>query len=200
MKIQLLAVVVMGMLFSGCAFKNQKIAVEYTPDNVKGSEQGIVCLNKFSDVRTDKSRIGIVKNGYGMETANILTDQDITIVVSKSLEEELSNLGYKVELLNIRNADGQNNAINCAFVDGKIQNFFVEPEFGLFAVDGISIITVELMIQTEDGMQLKKVYSANGNSRSYIGGFASLFKESMDNALKNLILDIKKDLPLVIKG
>lgn len=199
-KISLVASIILAAsLFTGCAFKNQKIAVEYNSDNIKAHQHGEVCLNKFEDDRADKSRIGIVKNRLGMETANILTDQDIAVLVSKAVEEELVNLGYKVYLTNVQYTDGQNNANNCTFVDGKIKNFFVEPVRGLVAVDGKSVITVNLIIQKEDGTELKKTYSANGESRSYMGT-ASLFKESMDDALSKLIKKIKADMPSIIKG
>jgi len=199
MKTKLLIIIAMLVLMSGCAFKDQKIAVEYTSDGVKSNKTGTICLNKFADVRADKSRIGIVKNGLGMETANIITDQDITILISNAVKEELINLGYKVDLVNVKYKDGQGFSNNCTFIDGKIQNFFVEPEFGLVAVDGKSVITVNMLIQTPAGKVYKKVYSANGESRSYVGGFAGLFKESMDDALSKIVKDIKSDLPSVIE-
>jgi len=199
MKSKLLITIAMLVLMSGCAFKDQKIAIEYTSDGVKSNKTGAICLNKFTDVRADASRIGIVKNTLGMETANIITDQDITILVSNAVKEELTNLGYKVDLVNVKYKDGQGFSNNCTFVDGKIQNFFVEPEFGLFAVDGKSVITVNMLIQTPDGKVYKKIYSSNGESRSYVGGFASLFKESMDDALNKIVKDIKADLPSVIE-
>jgi uncharacterized lipoprotein YajG len=199
MKLKLLALVGATLLISGCAFKDQKLAIEYTSDGVKSNKSGAICLNKFTDVRADKSRIGIVKNTLGMETANIITDQDITILVSQALKEELLNLGYKVDLVNVKYKDGQGFSNNCTFIDGKIQNFFVEPEFGLMAVDGKSVITVNMIIVNPSGKVYKKTYSSNGESRSYVGGFASLFKESMDDALTKIIKDMKSDLPSVIK-
>jgi uncharacterized lipoprotein YajG len=199
MKLKLLALVGATLLISGCAFKDQKLAIEYTSDGVKSNKSGAICLNKFTDVRADKSRIGIVKNTLGMEIANIITDQDITILVSQALKEELLNLGYKVDLVNVKYKDGQGFSNNCTFIDGKIQNFFVEPEFGLMAVDGKSVITVNMIIVNPSGKVYKKTYSSNGESRSYVGGFASLFKESMDDALTKIIKDMKSDLPSVIK-
>jgi len=199
MKTKLLVLIGIIVLMSGCAFKDQKLAIEYTSDGVKSNKEGSICLNKFTDIRADKSRIGIVKNTLGMETANIITDQDITILVSNAVKEELVNLGYKVNLVNVKYKDGQGFSNNCTFIDGKIQNFFVEPEFGLMAVDGKSVITVNMLIQTPDGKVYKKVYSSNGESRSYIGGFAGLFKESMDDALNKIIRNIKTDLPSIIE-
>ena len=189
---------VLSML-SGCVFKDQKIEVEYESDNIKAHQIGIVCLNKFSDNRRVKQRIGVVKNGYGMETANVLTDQDITIVISKAIKKELNNLGYEVKLINVDFGEGIKSYQGCDVVDGSIKNFFVEPIMKFTEIEDRAIITVDILVQTEAGKEFKKTYSANGKSFSNLGVTARLAKEAMDKALQNIILDIKADIPKIME-
>ena len=102
MRKSLLLGLFVAIIHTGCAFKDQKLELEYTSNGEKGSETGIVCLNKFSDERVAKHRIGIVKNGMGMETANIITDQDITFLISDAIHIEMKNLGYQVNLIDVK--------------------------------------------------------------------------------------------------
>jgi uncharacterized lipoprotein YajG len=197
-KLLLLSSFMLTTLFTGCAFKDQKIDVEYSSDGKKASYEGTVCLNKIKDIREDKSRIGIVKNTYGMETANVITDQNVSLLISNAIKDELIALGYTVNLIDVAFGEGINLFDGCDVLDGNLKNMFVEPIFGIFAVDGKAIITVELVIATQTGKEFKKTYSTNGKSRSYVGGFAQLQKEAMDKALTALILEIKADLPNVL--
>ena len=188
MKKTIIITALLIFVYSGCAFKNQKIAIEYESNGQTSNETATICLNKFSDNRLVKHRIGIVKNGMGVETADILTDQDIRILISNSIKEEMQNLGYSVKLIDVEYGKGINKYDTCDIVDGQIKEVFVEPIFSMFSVEGKAIITINMLIQTQSGKEFKKIYSSNGGATSY-GGHPALFKESMDKALANLILE-----------
>lgn len=187
------------MLFAGCSFKNQNIVVDYSSDNITGNEKGVVCLNKFEDIRADKSRIGSIYNSSGAETGSVITNQDVTMLVSKALEKELKNLGYAVRLVDVQYSKGVGYDNDCSFIDGKIQSFFVKHDFGVVTVDSKSLITVNITVQSKSGKEFRKKYSTEGDSATFAGTYGRVFKETADDALKAIILNIKSDLPSVIE-
>ena len=79
-KVSFLFAALIASLFSGCAFTPHNIELEYQPQGIKESRSlGDLYFSKLRDDRLDNKRIGIVKNSYGTETANVLTNQDVTV-------------------------------------------------------------------------------------------------------------------------
>ena len=195
MKLKLLVLVLITLFTSGCV--NHNIVIEHTAKSKKGNELGTVCLNKFEDIRVEKARIGYWVNGYGFESGDILTEQDVTIVLSKSIEDELTNLGYKVNLVNVTHVDGEDSTNNCTFIDGKVKIFFIES--GAFPIPySTSAIVIDLFIQNESGKEYKKTFSVEYTANSMWAVTAGLGKESMDLALDKLMIDIASELPAIV--
>jgi hypothetical protein len=90
----------------GCAFGDRHVALAYPPASTSESPaprlvpapaKGItIIVAGFSDER-DSSPIGEVRNGFGMHTADVLTDTDVTVWVAKAIARDLSAAGYKVK-------------------------------------------------------------------------------------------------------
>jgi uncharacterized lipoprotein YajG len=199
MKIKLLIALSLGMLFTGCSFKNQKVVVDYTSNNVTGNEKGVVCLNKFADERADKSRIGSIKNSSAEETGSVVTDQDVAALISKALEKELKNLGYTVKLVDVQYEKGVGYDNDCTFIDGKVQNFFVKHDFGIAIVESKSVVSVNITVQNRSGKEFRKKYTTDSNSETFAGTYGRVFKETADDALNTIVSNIKADLPSVIE-
>ena len=195
MKLRLLGLLSVVFFMSGCV--NHNIVIEHTLSKDSGSENGKICLNKFEDKRVEQNRIGYWVNSYGIEHGDILTTQDITIVMSKSIEDELESLGYEVGLVNVTHKDGEDNTDDCTFIDGKVNVFFIKS--GVYPYPySTSAIIVDLFIQNESGKEYKKTFSIEYTANSMWAVTASLGKESMDIALNQLMAKIKSELPSVI--
>jgi hypothetical protein len=195
MNVKLLGLISFMVFFTGCV--NHKIAIEHTSDNVKGNNTGIICLNKFDDTRVEKERIGFWVNGFGFESGDILTEQDISTLISKTVEKELKNLGYTVELVKVAQNSFDVNANDCTFIDGNIKVLYIETKPSLIYVYSESIIIVDMLIQNESGREYKKTFTAEDKTKGFVLS-ASLGKKSIDIALSKLILKIKSELPSVI--
>lgn len=109
LKFSLFAVLLMSSLvLGGCAFGTRTVVLHYPPEEpaegMIGSahaapavtaEQGIVVLS-LSDQRAERGRVGNVRNGFGMDTADVVTNDDVTAWVQGALEQELAHAGYRV--------------------------------------------------------------------------------------------------------
>lgn len=91
-----------GLSFGlGCAFTTETIHIEYpapvSVEKVKGAESIKVTV-EIKDLRSNPSREVAKKiNGFGMETAPIFNDEDVQLLLKRSVETELRARGYNLE-------------------------------------------------------------------------------------------------------
>lgn len=95
---------------AGCAFGTRTVTLVYPPDEeAKGAGPGVaeaspapavtgepIILLPFADERSEKRVIGEVRNGWGMRTADVVTEGDIAKWVTEAIETELKKAGYNV--------------------------------------------------------------------------------------------------------
>jgi hypothetical protein len=91
----------------GCAFGTRYVELSYPPENeveiilpetqpaATGPRTHQVIL-AVHDARETRDRIGNVRNGFGMDTASILTEDNIEVWVHEAVIFELDQLGYQV--------------------------------------------------------------------------------------------------------
>ena len=92
-------ILLIATLLPACAFVDEHVQLEYQDlpaVSNSAANQGTIFLSLFEDQRADKSKIGVVKNGYGMETAKVLTDDNPAVWITNTLKGNLERTGYKV--------------------------------------------------------------------------------------------------------
>lgn len=148
-----LLVVFAVLLLSGCALTVDKIDVPYQgkPNITVVDGAGSVFLNVVNeDKRTVfKDRVGTKKNGYGMEMAAIVPNNDVAKTFADAISHELESVGFKL---------GPNGKI----VKVELVRFYNDFKMGFFAGDAVAdgLITVQVLTPKGD-----IIYS-----RSYEGG------------------------------
>jgi len=184
---------------TGCQFVDRKIQLEYLPLGAKESNSlGDLYFSKLIDARADKGRIGVVKNasllGHGMDSADVQTDQDVTIWISKAISSELANIGYTVTIADANKIDIVNdNLTSIPVVSGVVNKVFAEPIIGIFNVDMTGNIQITLEVYL-NGKVRKKTYTASEKVTTYGGTFAaSSYKDSLEKTLQSLLIQIKND-------
>ena len=93
---------------SGCAFGTRYVDLSYPPENQvefataeaetgmrSGPYPGTVALAIW-DKRAEQDRVGNIRNTMGMDTASVLTDDNVSIWVHDAIAAELNSLGYRV--------------------------------------------------------------------------------------------------------
>lgn len=187
----------LSISMSGCGMMTQNIVMEYNSKSEKLPSNGKICLNKFSDDRTIKNKIGTYQDGYTVEH-DIITDQQVNLVISNAINDELKKQGYSVDLIDIDSNKIEKIYNQCNIIDGSIKKVFTEGTNKFLVFTYKSIITLDVKIITKSGEKLEKTYSANGESMGMTIS-ASNSKNALDEALEKIILDITKDIQGIIK-
>jgi uncharacterized lipoprotein YajG len=144
------------LLLSSCALTQEHINVDYVPETgvakIPQAEHSVVGV-EVSDQRSTKSHIGHKINGYGMEMAEIIADNDIPQTVKRAVESELTDRGFRL------GSDGSVVDI----VLGKFENRF---ELGFFSGSAVSDISMLVTVKRPNGTVLytKSIHTEGVNS------------------------------------
>jgi hypothetical protein len=103
-----IALIASMLALTGCAFGTRMAELSYPPNEQGGGliesahaaqtempRSRNIVLN-VSDERSERSRIGNVRNTFGMDTADVVTKDDVAGWVEGALANELTNAGYHV--------------------------------------------------------------------------------------------------------
>ena len=106
--LRLSLIVIVASQATGCAFGTRFVDLSYPPKNVseQASEAATASMRfrelpsdivlEVYDKRDQMERIGNIRNGYGIDTASILTEQNIAVWVHDAIDYELDRLGIAV--------------------------------------------------------------------------------------------------------
>ncbi len=113
-----------ALLCSGCAFTTATIDIPYqsitAPAPVAGAA-GVTIQVVVTDGRTThQDRVGSKRNGYGMETAPILSSNDLPSTIQSAFAQELTARGFKL-------------GANSATLNVQLVQFYNDFEAGMFS-------------------------------------------------------------------
>ncbi len=184
---------------TGCAFGNRHATLVYPPEEgTKDPGPGVaeaspapvvtgesIILLQFADKRSKERVIGEVLNGFGMHTADVVTEDSIAEWVTGAVEMELRKAGYEV----IDGEDLESPATG-PVVTGEVLVVYCWP---YFSYDGKVSFVASVK---EDGKEiLKKQYTG----KDYAGtinwaGTARSYAQSLSLALADAIGSLMADL------
>ena len=93
-------VVAFGYGVAGCALVDTKVNLNYEAPKATSATREAIVLEQPREVhgldRNDQGRliVGTVKNGFGVTTADVLTEDSIPKWITEALRAELAALGY----------------------------------------------------------------------------------------------------------
>lgn len=187
-------------LISACAFGTRNVTLVYPPEKAsqesgpKSAEASTsspsigksIILLQFTDQRVDKRVIGEVRNGWGMRTADVVAENDVSEWITQALRMEMEKAGHKVTI-------SKNNIISSIEpnVGGEIITVYC---IALFSYEGE--VSFFANIQKDGKELLKKRYSGKGSAGLNWAATASGYGESLSMALsvaaKSLVDDINE--------
>lgn len=174
-------------LVCACALSESKVPIDYVANTgvapIAGAEA--VSLNVTGvDRRTQYvDRISTKKNGYGMEMARIVAENDVVEVVRGGVERELKAQGYAV------GAGGLSITI-------ELQNFYNNYRLGFASVGAVADVAIGLKVRNAAGALIySQLYDASNTDEVFMGS-PSKAKESLQKALTLTTRKIVEDKAL----
>jgi uncharacterized lipoprotein YajG len=170
------------LLSLGCAFTTETIHIEYpapvSVEKVKGAE-GIRVKVDVQDLRPAKTREVAKKiNGFGQETAPILNDEDVQVLVKRALETELKARGYSLE-------DGQVPVVL------ELTTFIHHYNSGFFSGDSKAEVSFVIRIRDARGLEIYNAtfMDAFQHAAGYFGGgnVKQAYEQALPGALRKLM-------------
>ena len=173
-----------AIVFSGCALTTAHVSLHYTPQtnvvSVAGAEKVAVSVN-VDDSRLIRDKVSAKKNGYGMEMAPIIADEDVTDVVKHAVETELSDRGFRLGSGDV--------SLNI-----DLSKFYNDFKMGVFAGDAVAEVTMEARIKDGAGrLVYSRLISAQGEERNIQLASGRNAKFALEAALRNAIAALFDD-------
>jgi uncharacterized lipoprotein YajG len=175
------------LLVQACAFTDATLKVEHDEAaNVIGplSETKGISFSapQLEDARLDKARIGWKKNGFGMNTADITSEEPVDVIVESAITDAIKDNGHLIE------DDGR------VRISGTVDRFWFDMDVNAWSIEFIGDIQSTLVFF--DTMTNSTIYKStySGNYKEKTGaGYVKTWTEVMGKAIDNLIEDIVFD-------
>jgi len=178
----------------GCAFSTRNATLIYPPASSQGAvataqaatppaPSGItIAVLPFVDRRSDTTKVGQVRNTFGMKLAPIRTVNSVSVWVRDALALELRNAGYNA-------ATSTTVPDSSLAIEGEILKAQADA---YFTYGG----EVELLVRlTKGGRELNRhSYAGNGSAGTSWSGTAKSYAQSLALALADALRQIVADV------
>jgi uncharacterized lipoprotein YajG len=182
-----LAVITAFLLLQACAFTDATLKVEHdSAVDITGpiSEVGGIVFTapQLEDARLDKARIGWKKNGYGMNTADITSEQPVDVIVADAIIDAIKDNGHSIS------EDGQVRII------GTVDRFWFDTDINFWSLEFIGDVqcTLDFIDSASNTSIYRSSYSGNYKEKT-AAGYVKTWTEVMSQAIDKLIEDIVFD-------
>jgi len=181
---------------SGCAFGTRNAELAYPPKEEEGgvvataqaatavSVQGRRVVLTVTDERPNKARVGNVRNAFGMDTADVVTNDDIAAWVAGAFRHDLEALGYSVDT---SPAGAGEEAVQ---LEARVVEVYCDV---YMTYDGD--VALDVTFATPGRPPLNKYYKGAGSVGVNWAATAESYSESLARALQDAISQVAQDLP-----
>jgi hypothetical protein len=179
------------VLIQGCAFTTARLNVAVRPNTDFKGPISQVAPTKFdvqalADERSDKARIGWKKNGYGSNTADILSTRPVPDLVAEAIRTGLIQNGHTISLP----AD--------IVVSGSVTRFWFEVKPNFWTIEFTGNVECDLrFVKAGTTQEVYKSRYSGTYTRKTGGGLEATWTEVMDASLEKLVEDIVFDANLI---
>lgn len=191
----LLVLVGSPLLLGGCAFGDRKVPLTYPPgQNIvqRNAAQALapapnaqnVVLLAFIDQRPQKDRIGEVRNGFGMHTADVLAENNVADWVTLATEVELKKAGFKVTVLKVRPG-----ATEEPVVSGEV----ITVHCGAYFKYG-GEIEIAVKVEKAGRTVIQKTYSGKGSAGTNWAATSESYGHALGQALQSASQNFSAEL------
>ncbi|WNW13527.1 YajG family lipoprotein [Pseudomonas sp. DTU_2021_1001937_2_SI_NGA_ILE_001] len=173
----LASMLVIGALH-GCAFTTETININYVPEpgvsRLAGADHIAVAVD-VADDRQDRSKVSSKKNGYGMETAPILANEEVAATVRRALTQEIEARGFQAGKTP---ADVKINA--------RVNRFYNDHKPGFFSGDAVADFSMTVQVTgAADRPLFSRTIASEGKEPNIQLASGDNAKIALDRALAN---------------
>lgn len=149
---------------------------------LQGSE-GISVHVTVNDFRKDKTKVSSKKNGFGMEMAPILAEEDPAITIKRAIEIELKARGFRIGTEAI------------VLITSDITRFWNDHKTGFFAGDSVADLNMTVVLKNKigDKVLFTKQINAQGLETNIQIQGGNNAKLALDRALSNGLKQLFED-------
>jgi len=174
------AIALSAAFLSGCAFGTRHPMLAYTAITpVKAPNNISINVVQFNDSRPDKNIIGNVRNGWGMKTADVITDTNIADWITNALKAELKNAGYNVV---------QENASNS--VSGDVLKVYCDTYLNYEGE-----VMIKIVLKKDNAVILDKTYSGKSTDLCWAAtakSYGIVLERSLQQAMNQVMEDLER--------
>ena len=162
--------------------------VDVTSNAPPPAALGEVSVGTFSDERPDKILIGYVRNGYGIQTAEIHLDSRVAPVITDAVRYELKQAGWKV----VDPPTGTNSTM--PVITGEILVLHCDA---YLSYEGDATLMIHA---NRNGHEVfKKVYSGRGGGNLNWAATGEGYGKAVSEAVQDAVLGFVRDMPVIIR-
>jgi uncharacterized lipoprotein YajG len=138
------------------------------------------------DARSDKARIGWKKNGYGQNTADILSTRPVTDLVAEGIRAGLQQNGHTA---------GMPSDIN---ISGSVTRFWFEVKQNFWTIEFTGNVECDLeFVSNRTNTEIYKSRYSGTYTKKTGGGLEATWTEVMDASIEKVVEDIVFDANLI---
>lgn len=194
---QIIPLVLAVTFLNGCAFGTRDVLLSYPPPvdeeglqaaqaTTQAPKNGVeVIIGSVEDKRKITHRVGNVRNGLGMDTANVVATNNVRDWVVEALEWELKNAGYSV----VRSASTGERTESAVMVSGAINTIYCDV---YMTYDGDAAIVLKA---SQEGKEIiNNLYTGSGSAGMNWAASEESYGISLSLALQDAITKFINEL------
>jgi hypothetical protein len=175
-----------ALALAGCAFGDVKVAKPLAKDVTTSSRRGegrqIVVVSPFGRGRT-QVRCGMKKNGYNVDTANVLCTEAPEVFLPDLLGDALADAGFEVY-------DDRRAALPSTIVlTGVVRQLFIEPKIDYATLTLETDLELELTAKNGAGLVATRRFYVKGAEASTTSSTEDM-QRSLDSAVRELVAGV----------
>jgi hypothetical protein len=131
------------------------------------------------------------KNGFGMETADVVCSVPPPVWLAQTLTHALTTAGFRV------NTNPAMQRPSSLRIDGTVLQFFVEPDLGFFTFTPEADLSVKLVASSQSGLYAERTFYFKGIETSMVGT-ESNFQKASDTATTQAVTVMVKAIAALL--
>lgn len=187
-KLSLLLITVLALQFGGCALTTDRINIDYKPRAnitvVEGAEKVSVKVIHDDKRTVYKDRVGVKKNGYGMEMAAIVPTTDVAKTFADAVASEIESLGFKL---------GEGGKT----IKVELVRFYNDFKMGFFAGDSVADGLINVSITNKSGdLIFTRSYEGGGLEQNIQLATGENARLALTRAMTDIVTKVPQDKDL----